>query len=182
MNKSGLEIFLVLAVFGAICFATPARAQVELADSTSKKEDSTTADCSFSFTREGGQIKFNQDLKVTKSGISGTGKGYCRVWAEDGKGESSFSRELEKTVGADTLKGTANKTDRNSGVLRASTFDSGRFESAFIFVSASDGTLMKDVENFVKGQLDALAKGKLSELIGVRETLDLGGAIIKRVK
>jgi hypothetical protein len=103
--KKLISIFSVVLL---VC-SFSAQAEVLAKDSMSDNQGSTRSKGSYSLVKDGNNVKLSINFNVRKSGTSGSGRGAMSFQILDDSWDpvTSFNKSL--TVGADSLKGTADK-------------------------------------------------------------------------
>lgn len=92
-----------------LTFSFSAQAEVIAKDSMSDKQGNTRSKGSYSLVKAGENVRLSIKFNVRKSGMSGSGRGAMSFQILDDSWEpvTSFNKSL--TVGADSLKGVADK-------------------------------------------------------------------------
>lgn len=110
----------LMQILMALCTLYPT---ATLAETKKKKEGSTTVRGTVTTSVSGDMRKIDIKTRVTKSGVSGTGKGVTSIQLFNSDFEPRTPIQVKKTVGADAIRGTRTKSNSKSISIPADRFE-----------------------------------------------------------
>ncbi|EMN7726856.1 hypothetical protein WB980_000100 [Bacillus cereus] len=146
-----------------------------------EKNGSTHTRGTYIISKDRDFYDINMGIKVTKSGIDGTGHGSVFLVVEQPDGNKLTFGPIEKTVGADALKGVNTDETGNHYRTKLAFDDPNQVLSWYLIVGASDiPGLPRSLDDVKRMVLENLEFMKKIVDIAVGQSMEIDGLMVQR--